>query len=540
MSTSAEDKKGHLCPPSRATHPSDRWESLFVYGFICKFTRLRGKIEGLETPVDFENALLSREPNPILTQILGRFVVNLRPQTRNLSTDQISATVAAVMSDYFKTSERTVFWDENLNRNVDPFDGLDGGFFATDWDFKLKILRILVELQLCHTPDVKNTIDQAWGVIHNKHKKKETASTQPDPNDPHSRENLQLVPIGQDSHRKRYWVIDDSPRIYTSTNPWKVTATFQTVASTRDEYMATIEKLKSTAAPPPPDGRKTKMENHHDALIKALEDRIEMIDAGIARINKARRKIEQRQLLLAQAELRETRTRRQTRRPDYVYQQYQDPDSEDEGDEYAYQEQEDDEFDDPMEDDEFVNSRSNGSRGGRASSSRQRRSTRQSTGRTNGKQPAVDPMLQWRGERRSTRLGAPPDPLDDLLETGRARTEESTSSFGRKSSSVGPSNGDVPNGHTAKSHSAAAIKPTEIALEQVKGKKKSKYWFYAVEPIPGAPLPATDAPPNGTAIANGQHGNGNGNAGGHGKEDDSMDVDVHSEGSLSPPPSADS
>jgi hypothetical protein len=36
-------------------------------------------------------------------------------------------------------------------------------------------------------------------------------------------------------------------------------------------------------------------------------------------VQKVRRKIEQRQLLLAQAELRETRTRRQTRRPDYVY-----------------------------------------------------------------------------------------------------------------------------------------------------------------------------------------------------------------------------
>lgn len=32
----------------------------------------------------FENALLSREPTPILTKILARFVLNLRPQTRNL------------------------------------------------------------------------------------------------------------------------------------------------------------------------------------------------------------------------------------------------------------------------------------------------------------------------------------------------------------------------------------------------------------------------------------------------------------------------
>ena len=50
--TSVPDKKGHICPPSNATHPSDRWESLFVYAFICKFTKLRGKVEGLETPME--------------------------------------------------------------------------------------------------------------------------------------------------------------------------------------------------------------------------------------------------------------------------------------------------------------------------------------------------------------------------------------------------------------------------------------------------------------------------------------------------------
>jgi hypothetical protein len=46
------DKKGHVCPPSNATHPSGRWESLFVYSFICKFTNLRAKVEGLETPME--------------------------------------------------------------------------------------------------------------------------------------------------------------------------------------------------------------------------------------------------------------------------------------------------------------------------------------------------------------------------------------------------------------------------------------------------------------------------------------------------------
>lgn len=37
------------------------------------------------------------------------------------------------------------------------------------------------------------------------------------------------------------------------------------------------------------------------------------------RVHRVRRKIEQKHILMAQAEIRETRTRRQTRRPDYVY-----------------------------------------------------------------------------------------------------------------------------------------------------------------------------------------------------------------------------
>lgn len=99
--------KGHICPPSNAKHPCDRWESLFIYSFICKFTNLRGKVEGLETPMEWvhrycyfltnyahvqsgmvvgslENALLLREPNAIVTNILTRFILNLRPNTRNL------------------------------------------------------------------------------------------------------------------------------------------------------------------------------------------------------------------------------------------------------------------------------------------------------------------------------------------------------------------------------------------------------------------------------------------------------------------------
>ena len=55
------------------------------------------------------------------------------------SIDQISTTVAAVLSDYFKASERTIFWNDELKRNVDPFVGLEGGFFLADWDFKVRV-----------------------------------------------------------------------------------------------------------------------------------------------------------------------------------------------------------------------------------------------------------------------------------------------------------------------------------------------------------------------------------------------------------------
>ena len=80
----------------------------------------------------------------------------------------------------------------------------------------MRILRQLVELQLTHSLEIKGLIDRAWGVVHNKHKKNETTPNQPPPSDPHSQENLQLLPLGQDIQRKRYWVVDGtSPLVLT-------------------------------------------------------------------------------------------------------------------------------------------------------------------------------------------------------------------------------------------------------------------------------------------------------------------------------------
>ena len=81
---------------------------------------------------------------------------------------------------------------------------------------QLKILRQLVESQLCHSAEVKAIIDRAWGVVHNKHKKTEVPVVPPPPGDPHSQERLQLTPLGQDRERKRYWVVDgEFGRLYT-------------------------------------------------------------------------------------------------------------------------------------------------------------------------------------------------------------------------------------------------------------------------------------------------------------------------------------
>lgn len=456
--------------------------------------------------MDFETALLSKEPNPILTQLLGQFILNLKPHTRNLSTDQISSTVASVLSEYFKSSERTIFWDEDLRANVDPFEGLDSGFFATDWDFKLKILRQLVELQLSHSSDIKATIDRAWGVVHNKHKKKDAATAPPSPDDPKSQERLQLTPIGQDSHRKRFWIADDSPRIYVSTNPWKTTATFQTISSTREEYVAVIENLKATAPPELKKKQKrSKLEQAHLALIATLENRIETIDAELVRVQKVQKKLEQRRLLLAQAEIRETRTRRKTQKPDYVYEN--DFDSEDDADEYRYQEEEvnDEEFDD----EDFLNFRegTHGTKRRRIVSDGRRRSTRTAVVNGNGKREGSSDSWSWRGERRSSRLGAPLDHQFDVEPPHkRARTEESTTSA--TSLEVPITNGSTSH-LKIKVSGAAALKPTEVAMEEIAGKKRSKFWVYAVEPIPGAADPAPPEPgsTNGVTPA-GNNGNG--------------------------------
>lgn len=225
-----------------------------------------------------EEALMSREPNDILTKILIRFILNLKPQTRNLKwvlvslflLFRVTSTVSSLMVHTHTTPTRAPgissldffgsvlikfrlrfrgCWP-NISRRMNGqssgmiiskrmwirLKGWIVGFLRLTgiskwvdiynnliflpWHqntflgwFQLKILRQLVELQLTHSLEIKATIDRAWGVVHNKHKKEKgvgaagssaTASSELD------RQFLGFQPYGYDAKRARYWVVDSA------------------------------------------------------------------------------------------------------------------------------------------------------------------------------------------------------------------------------------------------------------------------------------------------------------------------------------------
>lgn len=194
--------------------------------------------------------------------------------------------------------------------------------------------------------------------------------------------------------------------------------------------------------------------------------------------------------------------------------------SKDDGDEYKYQEDEGYEEDFIYQDDE-EDRRSSRRNLVAAPSNGQRRSTRTAVVNANGKREAElsDKYSGWRGERRSTRLGAPVElQLDYQPPTKRARTDDSALSTNSSEPDPSHSSGDHP--IRVKTSGAAALKPTEFALEEVAGRKKSKFYYYAVEPVPGAAsaeLSGDNPPLN--------------------KDSDAMDVDVPVNGSVSTPAS---
>lgn len=192
-------------------------------------------------------------------------------------------------------------------------------------------------------------------------------------------------------------------------------------------------------------------------------------------------------------------------------------------DEYTYQEQDDDEYDDQIAFDDLADYRESSTSNGRRAATGKRRSTRTSNASSTARRNTVDDEWgDWRGERRSTRLGASAEAPKNNSHARRARTAESsnsvTSGEGQPLNSHAPAN---PALKKLKINGAAAIKPTETVVETVAGKKKSKFWYYAVEPVsetngntrpPPAnppPLNVDDASSSSTGVGSTTNGNGN-------------------------------
>ncbi|KAG8802696.1 hypothetical protein FRC16_008965 [Serendipita sp. 398] len=210
--------KGHLLAPQDVDHPRDRWDMYYVYMFIRKFTTLKEDIPSFIDVTDLENAILddSGKVNILLEQVILRFILNLRPNTRNTSSDQIPATLSSILHEFLKDKdrprERTVFWDYNSDSNVMPAKDQGGDLWLYSWDLKLKILRQLVDWQLEYSASIRDIIDTAWQFKPKAHKKKsETPKLAPEAGEPGSRESLLVKPLGQDQLRLRFWVADAPP-----------------------------------------------------------------------------------------------------------------------------------------------------------------------------------------------------------------------------------------------------------------------------------------------------------------------------------------
>ena len=47
--------------------------------------------------------------------------------------------MATVLQEFSRTNERSVFWNDDLKKNVDPFAGSDYDFWTMDWDTKVRL-----------------------------------------------------------------------------------------------------------------------------------------------------------------------------------------------------------------------------------------------------------------------------------------------------------------------------------------------------------------------------------------------------------------
>ncbi|KAG8864061.1 hypothetical protein FRB96_006934 [Tulasnella sp. 330] len=522
---------------SKSQAPCDRWETAFIWGFITRFTELKGSVEGLESVTDFEEALLTPEPTKLLQGIVAKFMDNLTVKRQSVdSVKQLNSSLYAMICQYCVGNERSVWWDREKKANMVPFMP-DMNFFTLDCLQKVTILRQMVEWQLSHNSEIRSLLDRAYGVVRGGHRKRADDAPRPAlvPPDPeHTKEKLEVEPLGQDLSKRRYWVFDDSPRIYISGNPYKHGCKFNAVATSRDEYIAVANALK---VPQPTEDKDEKRiarwRSKQDDVVRALlGPQLTKVDVELERVAIARKKMLERKraqdakdakaaLLAAETELRATRTRQKLSKVDYVYELgsederdrkqgifYDDGEEVDELDDDAYDDTAEHEAQQAQSEGRSMNSTTTpgddelsstdeldddsvqaGSKRKRKAPSKANGAARRKSGRGTIKQPPDETSLDKQPQRRSARrsaAGGPEGEGSDTRATKRLRRGGSVGSSAAFSSSVAAdptaalSSLSINGVATAGAPKTSALKPGERVID-IAGKKKSKFWFYAVE-----------------------------------------------------------
>lgn len=418
---------------------TERWEVPFVYGFIVKFAPGLRKKHGLNTPMDFEDALLASGPSLALTGVLEQFLHNLwwkQAKTKcDCRPDAIERTLVALFNHYCTLKEHsTMLWSKTEGKNVNPLsDGV--GFYSLNSSTKLRILRQLVEWQLTHCDSVKAQIDFAWGVKHGGHLKgkqpEQQKATTKAPKEPKAKgvptaaevevveatrlkEQLEIRPIGTDCDKKRYWAVDDSPRVWMSGNPWKNPCDMITVSSTRSELTSLEASIRSSqpAAEPGPKVKRGRFALAHDDLLVKLEEHFPRVDEELIRVERAARKQRAKQAAEERfaelAAMRETRSAR-TSRKQVDYRAIEKGNGQVDGDEdEEILNDEDDETGTLSEyEDEAITTRRSSRQSSRsAKTSRASSSAPSLVGQKRKSNPTSENSLEWRGERRSSRISS--------------------------------------------------------------------------------------------------------------------------------------
>ncbi|WVQ65582.1 uncharacterized protein L199_003760 [Kwoniella botswanensis] len=370
-----EDVKKHQVIEVKPSRLEDDWQIAYVWSFIIKFN-LRNHIPKLESLQDFEGCLkepVANRPDDIFESILICFLTNLKNLkygNKNLTPENIQQQLSNYINDQLTNTSEWTVWDRgwpineedrgscctsdphrselgrlryygepsNARASKNPISQVEqkgGGLFEMDWWERAKLLRQLVDWQLTHSESIRNIIHREFPAKANDSRGKKPQIEN------EGRDSIIVKELGLTRDRARIWSFDDSWRLYKSGNPYKRPCQLSSITTDRESYERLIEEMESfsKSVPELPAGKgsaakgsKAALESKKSAqakknegdLTEKLKERVESVEKEESRIQRARRKIAQAIEMQQQAEMRSTRTRRQSKKVDYVYDDHSD------------------------------------------------------------------------------------------------------------------------------------------------------------------------------------------------------------------------